>query len=191
MLLKHGPMAYEYEHYGVNATCPHLPTARRKAHLKYWMEETSSAASHGALSLHNSPSLAAQATPSEMSELSNAGERAYKSRDFHHERMSDPHFVAGQLILTNIGNPNVSPPAHHEDREGQQERLLKMQEDVALVHEEIGMAPRSQSNSRAGSRLHSLSNSVTNSPALAPHEKEMIQDVVPVVLTAAAVQLIF
>ena len=47
------------------------------------------------------------------------------------------------------------------------------------------MAPRSQCNSRAGSRMHSLSNSVHNSPALGPEEKDIL-GVVPVVLTPAA-----
>jgi len=99
--------------------------------------------------------------------------------------MLDPHFVAGQVILTNMGRPEVSPPAHYKDKEGQEARLLQLQEDMALVHEEIGMAPRSQPNSRSGSRMTSLSNSVQNSPSLDPMEKESL-NVVPVVLTPSA-----
>ena len=106
--------------------------------------------------------------------MSDVGSRtpAFVSRTEHHERSQDPHFCAGQVILTNVGHPRVSPPAHHEDPEAQNERLLRMQEDIALIHEEIGMAPRSQSNSRAGSRMTSLSNSVANSPALGPQQKQ-------------------
>jgi len=84
--------------------------------------------------------------------------------------------------------PSLNVPSSSfgaEDKRGQEDRLLQMQDDVALVHEEIGMAPRSQCNSRAGSRMHSLSNSVHNSPALGPEEKDIL-GVVPVVLTPAA-----
>lgn len=163
-MLKHRAIPEVYREYGLKMI--QKGSERAQPSLKTWMKETASQPSSAAVSLQNTPTLGPKDDRLQLAELFDAS----PSDD------SEARFCAGQLILSNLGHSSVSPLAHPQDSHGQEERLLRMQKDVAMLHEVMGVAPSSQNNSRAGSRVSSLSHSVANSPALAPAQQGILNE---------------
>lgn len=165
-LLVHRPIPEAYEEYGIRMGAK----KRDPMTMKEWMKETASRPSSVARSLASS----LQNTPS----LGPKGEEEGEWEEWPHGLVPSDGLeeCAGKLILSNLGSPAVSPPADTGDHTAQMDRLLKMQEDVALIHEAMGAAPRSQGNSRATSRMSSLSQSVSASPALGPVHRDILDD---------------
>jgi len=164
-MLKHRAIPEVYQQYGIKMI--QKGSERAQPSLKTWMKETASQPSSAAVSLQNTPTLGPQDDRLQLAGLFDAS----PSQDD-----SEARFCAGQLILSNLGHSSVSPLAHPQDSHGQEERLLRMQKDVAMLHEVMGVAPSSRNNSRAGSRVSSLSNSVANSPALAPAQQGILSE---------------
>jgi len=169
-LLKHRPIPEVYKDYGIRMKLS--PLDREVSNLKTWMKDTASQPSSAAVSLAGTPILGP--TPgSSISPRRNAA-----------SWRSEVDQKAGVLIMSNLNHKEAVPLVKHGDTKEQGERLLEMQEDLALVHEEFGYEPRSQHHSAAGSRVSSLAHSLSNSPALGPSHREIL-NAVPIILTPA------